>query len=109
MARRTKPVMTDLEDVELGEKTKIEVWTDRVLLIGDAHNPHSIRGVKDRISDLLNHPGKPFLSLTDVTISSLSKRRLWRGDFLWGLACDFTFYHQGRPHTALDNQTPDMV
>jgi len=38
--------------------------------------------VKDRLSDLLNQPGKPFLSLTDVTISSLSKRRLWRGDFL---------------------------
>ena len=82
MARKTESVMTELEDVELGEKTKIEVWTDRVLLVGDAHIPHTIRGVKDRLSDLLNQPGKPFLSLTDVTISSLSKRRLWRGDFL---------------------------
>jgi hypothetical protein len=82
MARKTKPRMSEFEDVEQGGKTKIEVWTDRVLLVGDAHIPHSIRGVKDRLSDLLNHPGKPFLSLTDVTISSLSNRRLWRGDFL---------------------------
>ena len=82
MTRRTEPVMTELEDVELGEKTKIEVWTDRVLLIGDAHIPHSIRRVKDRLSDLLNQPGKSFLALTDVTLSSLSKRRLWRGDVL---------------------------
>ena len=82
MAQMTKPVMTELEDVELGEKTKIEVWTDRVLIVGDAHIPHSIRGVKDRLSDLLNQPRKPFLALTNVTISSLSKRRLWRGDFL---------------------------
>jgi hypothetical protein len=79
---KTKPVMTEFEDVELGEKTKIEVWTDRVLLVGEAHIPHTIRGVKDRLSDLLNQPGKPFLALTDVTISSVSKRRLWRGDFL---------------------------
>jgi hypothetical protein len=82
MARKTKPVITELEDVELGEKTQIEVWTDRVLIVGDAHIPHSIRGLKDRLSDLLNQPGKSFLALTDVTISSLSKRRLWRGDFL---------------------------
>jgi len=82
MARKTKPVMTALEDVEMGEKTKIEVWTDRVLLVGDAHIPHSIRGVKDRLSDLLNQPGKPFLAMTDVTLFSLSKRQLWRGDFL---------------------------
>jgi hypothetical protein len=27
----------------------------------------------------------------------------------WCLACGFTFYNQGRPHTALDGQTPDMV
>jgi len=26
-----------------------------------------------------------------------------------GLAAYFTFYNQGRPHTALDGQTPDMV
>jgi len=82
MTRKTSPVMTELEDVELGEKTKIEVWTDRVLIVGDAHIPHSIRGVKDRLSDLLNKPGKSFLPLTGVTLSSLSKRRLWRGDFL---------------------------
>jgi len=82
MARKTKPAITELEDVELGEKTQIEVWTDRVLLVGEAHIPHSIRGMKDRLSDLLNQPGKPFLALTDVTISSVSKRRLWRGDFL---------------------------
>ena len=25
------------------------------------------------------------------------------------LARDFTFYNQGRPHSALDGQTPDMV
>jgi hypothetical protein len=56
MARKTEPVMTELEDVELGEKTKIEVWTDRVLIVGDAHIPHSIRGVWDRLSDLLNQP-----------------------------------------------------
>ena len=82
MARKTKPMMTELEDVELGEKTKIEVWTERVLIVGDAHIPHSIRGVKDRLSDLLNQPGKSFLALTDVTLSSLNKRRLWRGDVL---------------------------
>ena len=82
MTRKTPPVITELEDVELGEKTKIEVWTDRVLIVGDAHIPHSIRGLKDRLSDLLNRPGKSFLSLTNVTLYSLSKRRLWRGDFL---------------------------
>ena len=82
MTKKTKPVMIELADVELGKKTKIEVWTDRVLIVGDAHIPHSIPGMKDRLSDLLNQPGKSFLSLTDVTISSLSKRRLWRGDFL---------------------------
>ena len=82
MGRKTKPGMTELEDVEPGEKTKIEVWTDRVLIVGDAHIPNSIRGVRDRLSDLLNQPGKSFLALTDVTLSSLSKRRLWRGDFL---------------------------
>ena len=76
MVRKTKPVMTELEDVELGEKTKIEVWPDRVLIVGDAYIPHSIRGMKDRLSDLLNLSGKSFLSLTDVTLSSLSKRRL---------------------------------
>jgi len=26
-----------------------------------------------------------------------------------GLPHYFTFYNQGRPHTALDGQTPDMV
>jgi len=26
-----------------------------------------------------------------------------------GLACYFTFYNQGRPHSALDGQTPNMV
>jgi putative transposase len=26
-----------------------------------------------------------------------------------GLARHFTFYNQGRPHSALDGQTPDMV
>ena len=26
-----------------------------------------------------------------------------------GLTCYFTFYNQGRPHSALDGQTPDMV
>ena len=26
-----------------------------------------------------------------------------------GLACYFTFYNQGRPHSALDGRTPDMV
>ena len=82
MTRKTPPMMTELEDVELGEKTKIEIWTDRFLIVGDAHIPHSIRGVKDRLSDLLNKPGKSFLPLTDVMLSSLSKRRLWRGDFL---------------------------
>ena len=82
MTKKTKPVMIALADVELGNKTKIEVWTDRVLIVGDAHIPHSIRGMKDRLSDLLNQQGKSFLSLTGVTLSSLSKRRLWRGDFL---------------------------
>lgn len=82
MARTTKPGMTAFEDVEPGEKTKIEVWTDRVLLVGEAHIPHTMRGVKDRLSDLLNQPGKPFLALTDVTLFSLSKRQLWRGEFL---------------------------
>jgi hypothetical protein len=82
MTRKSKPVVAEFEDVELGEKTKVEVWTDRVLIVGDVHIPHSIRGVKDRLSDLLNQPGKSFLALTSVTLSSLSKRRLWRGDFL---------------------------
>ena len=82
MTRKTEPGMTELVDVELGEKTKIDAWTDQVLLVGDDHIPHSIRGVKDRLSDLLNKPGKSFLPLTGVTLSSLSKRRLWRGDFL---------------------------
>ena len=25
------------------------------------------------------------------------------------LACYFTFYNEGRPHSALDGRTPDMV
>ena len=27
----------------------------------------------------------------------------------WHLAAYFTFYNPGRPHTALDGRTPDMV
>jgi len=82
MARKNEAVMPEIEERELGEKTRVEVWTDRFLVAGDVHAPHSIRGTRDRLSDLLNQPGKPFLSLTDVMLYSLGKRRLWRGEFL---------------------------
>jgi hypothetical protein len=71
-----------LENVESGEKTQVEIWTDRFLITGDVHVPPAIRGSKSRLSDLLNQPGKPFLPLTDVTLRSHGKKRLWRGEFL---------------------------
>jgi hypothetical protein len=75
-------LMPDLVDVELGEKTKVEIWTDQFIIVGDAHVSHSIRGTKRRLSDLLNEPGRPFLPLTDVTLFSLRRKRVWRGEFL---------------------------
>ena len=82
MARKNEEVMPRFEDVEPGDKTRVEVWTDRFLIVGEAHAPHSIRGTRDRLSDLLNQQSKPFLPLTGVTLYSLSKKRLWRGEFL---------------------------
>jgi hypothetical protein len=55
---------------------------DRFMIVGDAHAPQSIRGTKDRLSDVLNQQGRPFLPLTNVTVYSLGMKRLWRGDFL---------------------------
>ena len=82
MAKKTAVETPALEDVESGDKTRVEIWTDHLLIVGDAHVPHSIRGTKSRLSDLLNQPGKPFLPLTDVTLCSPNKKRLWRGEFL---------------------------
>ena len=82
MPRSSRLVPPEFEDVELGEKTRIEVWTDRFLIVGDAHVPHSVRGTKDRLSDLLNQSGKPFLPLTDVLLYTPGKKRLWQGPFL---------------------------
>jgi hypothetical protein len=75
-------LMADLIDVEFGGKTRVEIWTDQFIIVGDAHAPHSIRGTKRRLSDLLNDPTRPFLPITDVTVFSLQRRRLWRGEFL---------------------------
>ena len=52
------PVVAELEDMELGEKTRVEIWTAQGVIVGDVHAPHTIRGMKDRLSDLLNQPGK---------------------------------------------------
>ena len=82
MARKNEAVMPEIEDVELGDKTRVEVWTDRFLVVGDVHAQHSIRGTRDRLSALLNQSEKPFLPLTDVVLYSLGKKRLWRGEFL---------------------------
>jgi hypothetical protein len=82
MARTRAVQSAALEDVKVGEKTQVEIWTDRFLITGDVHVPSAIRGSKSRLSDLLNQPGKPFLPLTDVTLRSLGRRRLWRGPFL---------------------------
>jgi hypothetical protein len=75
-------LMPELVDVELGEKTRVEIWTDQFVIQGDAHVPRSVRGAKRRLSDLLNEPVRAFLPLTDVTLFSLRRRRLWRGEFL---------------------------
>jgi hypothetical protein len=82
MAKKRAVETPALEDVETGDKTRVEIWTDRFVIVGDAHVPHSIRGTKSRLSDLLNQSGKPFLPLTDVTLQSPNKKRLWRGEFL---------------------------
>lgn len=75
-------LMPDLVDVEVGEKTRVEIWTDQFIVVGDAHVSRCIRGTKRRLSDLLNEQGRPFLPLTDVTLYSLRRVRRWRGEFL---------------------------
>ena len=82
MVKKRAVEMPALEDVEPGDKSRVEIWTDRCLIVGDAHVPHSIRGTKSRLSDLLNQSGKPFIPLTDVTLQSPNKKQLWRGAFL---------------------------
>lgn len=82
MARKKEPIPPQLEDVEFGEKTQAEIWTDRFIVIGDTHMPHSIRGVKDRFSDLMNNKDKRFVALTDVTVYSAPEKILWQGKFL---------------------------
>jgi len=86
--------MAEME-VSEGSTSRLEIWTDRYHIVGNAHLP-TWGGYTKRASDFLNEEGKPFLSLTDVTLSSLdgvegrggaSKRGkaqdlLWRGDFL---------------------------
>jgi hypothetical protein len=82
MARKKEPTQPALEDVEFGEKTQVEIWADRFIVIGDTHIPHSIRGMKDRFSDLMNNTDKRFVALTNVTVYSTPEKILWQGDFL---------------------------
>jgi len=73
--------MAEIE-VNEGSTSRLEIWTDRYRIIGNAHLP-TWGGYTKRASDFLNDEGKPFLSLTDVTLSSLDGQDpLWRGDFL---------------------------
>lgn len=61
---------------------QIEVWTEKLCIHGSVHIPQR-GGYKGRLSDLLNKSESHFLSLTDVTISSLDRNeRLWQGKFL---------------------------
>lgn len=86
-----------MAEMEVGEgsTSRLEIWTDRYRIMGNTHLP-TWGSYTKRASDLLNDEGRPFLALTDVTLSSLdgveggggaSKRGktqnlLWRGDFL---------------------------
>jgi uncharacterized protein DUF6812 len=74
--------LTDMEDVEPAAKTHVEVWTDRYLIRAEAHVSAAIKGSRQRISDLLNDKAKAFLPLTNVTLYTTAKKKLWAGDFL---------------------------
>lgn len=61
---------------------RVEIWTERYRLLGNVHIPMG-GGYKGRLSDILNEERKPFLALTDVTLSSLDGQELlWKGEFL---------------------------
>jgi uncharacterized protein DUF6812 len=74
--------LADLEDVEPAAKTRVEVWTDRFLIRAEAHVSAAIKGSRQRISDLLNDQAKAFLPLTNVTLYTTAKKKVWAGDFL---------------------------
>lgn len=72
-----------MADLPVKSRTaRVEIWTGRYRLLGYVHIPMG-GGYKGRLSDVLNEEGKPFLALTDVTLSSLDGQEfLWKGDFL---------------------------
>ncbi|MBZ0169339.1 hypothetical protein MELA_00734 [Candidatus Methylomirabilis lanthanidiphila] len=62
-----------------GQKTQVEIWTERYRIIGTTIIP-SGAGHSWRFSDILNKPDRPFLPLTEVTIFSLDGGNLlWQG------------------------------
>ena len=71
-----------MAQVQVGNrKAQVEIWTQRYRIIGKVHVPSG--GYKGRLSDLLNKQDNFFLSLTEVTLSSLDGQDvLWQGEFL---------------------------
>ena len=81
MTRKSEPVMTELEDVELEERPRSRSGRsgpDRRRCPHSALHPRS-EGPTLRSAE---QAGKSFLGRPEVKLSSLSKRRLWRGDVL---------------------------
>ncbi len=65
-----------------GRTARVEIWTERYRLVGNVHIPMG-GGYKGRLSDMLNEERRPFLAVTDVTLSSLNGQEvLWKGGFL---------------------------
>ena len=71
-----------MAEMQVGGWTiRVEIWTEQYRLLGDVSAVIS-GGKKGRFSDVLNEPGRPFLALSNVTLSSLDGKDLWGGDFL---------------------------
>ena len=65
-----------------GGKAQVEIWTERYRIIGKLHIPPG-GAYRGRLSDFLNREDTAFLSLTEVTVSSLEAEDvLWQGEFL---------------------------
>jgi hypothetical protein len=60
---------------------EVEVWTAQHRIVGKVHIPTE-EGYRGRLSDLLNQPDLPFLSLTDVSVYKLEGDLLWQAKFL---------------------------
>ena len=60
---------------------EVEVWTEQHRIVGKVHITTK-EGYRGRLSDLLNQPELPFLSLTDVSVYKLDGDLLWQARFL---------------------------